>query len=453
MVCSATSTAPDTVRFVRDPLGYDPDTAWVAMELRNILDERETAIEAVLDLARAPRLRLAAGRSLQQTLPRIDAQSNADFEWPLLPLPGPSTEAQHITIRYRSIEQGDWKECMTSIIIEEWPPVKTTHCVVSGHDSLHADQAYERIIPEPFEISYTATNTGTVVLRNCSATITLPPEFELVSDSATLSFGELRPGDSNTRWWTLKTTPALADFGAYPVNFTWYSDEQGSTTGCDHTVHVLPDAPTGIVFTPLHLHFEAKQDDPLPAAQYIQLWTGGGLSMPWTAQGGQWWLNADPVSGDHAARIAVQPNSTALPFGLHATKLSIAGQAPNLPKDVAVTYEITGLLDVGRRAAARLYGMGPVWPQPVPLNGEARISINVSRWRLCAHRALRRAGQRGGCGERGSDARGGSRVAHRTGGVAFEARDVFHSNDRCGGAGNASGGGAVETPGRASVRV
>jgi hypothetical protein len=198
-----------------------------------------------------------------------------------------------------------------------------------------------------------------------------------VSDSATLSFGELRPGDSNTRWWTLKTTTALAGYGPYPVNFTWTSDEQGSITGCDHTVHVVPDAPTGIVFTPLHLHFEAKQNDPLPAAQYIQLWTGGGLSMPWTAQGGQWWLNADPVSGDHAARIAVQPNSTALPFGLHATALTIGGQAPNLPKDVAVTYEITGLLDVGRRAAARLYGLGPVWPQPVPLNGEAQISVNV----------------------------------------------------------------------------
>jgi hypothetical protein len=371
-------TAPDTVRFRRDPLGYDPDTAWVEMELRNILDERETAIEVVLDLAQAPRLRLAPGRSVQQTLPRIDAQSSASFEWPLLPLSGPVTEAQHITIRYRSLEQGDWKECSATIIIEAWPLVQTTHCVVSGHDSLHADQAYERLIPEPFEISYTATNTGTVALHNCSASITLPPEFELVSDSATLSFGELRPGDSNTRWWTLKTTTGLAGYGAYPVNFTWTSDEQGSITGCDHTVHVLPDAPSGIVFTPLHLYFEAKQSDPLPAAQYIQLWTGGGLSMPWTAQGGQWWLNADPVSGDHAARIAVQPNSTALPFGLHATALTIAGQAPNLPKNVAVTYRINGLVGVESSTPITSFGLGPVWPQPVPLNGEARISVNVA---------------------------------------------------------------------------
>jgi hypothetical protein len=375
LLCDITTL--DTVRFVRDPLGYDPDPVPVTMELRNILDTPETGIEAEIDLTAAPRFELATGETAIKTLASIDSNSAAQLQWLLRPLPGSATEAQHITIRYRSLEQGDWKECMTSIIVEEWPPVKTTHCVVSGHDSLHADQAYERIIPEPFEISYTASNTGTVALRNCAATITLPPEFELVSDSATLSFGELRPGDGNTRWWTLKTTPALADFGAYPVNFTWYSDEQGSASGCDHTVHVLRDASSGIVFTPLHLHFEAEQNDPLPAAQHVQLWTGGGLSMPWTAQGGQWWLNADPVSGDHAARIAVQPNSTALPFGLHATALTIAGQAPNLPRDVAVTYRISGLVGVAPSNSITTFGLGPVWPQPVPLNGEARISINV----------------------------------------------------------------------------
>jgi hypothetical protein len=370
-------TAVDTVRFIRDELRYDPDPVPVTMDLRNILDTPETSIEAEIDLAAAPRFELASGENAIKTLSSLDSNSAAQLQWLLRPLPGSATEAQHITIRYRSLEQTGWKECSASVIIAAWPHVKTTHCVVSGHDSLHADQAYERIIPEPFEISYSATNTGTVALHNCSATIVLPPEFELVSDSATLSFGSLRPGDSNTRWWTLKTTSALAGYGPYPVNFTWYSDEQGSSTGCDHTVHVLKDASSGIVFTPLHLHFEAKQNDPLPAAQHVQLWTGGGLSMPWTAQGGQWWLNADPVSGDHAARIAVQPNSTALPVGLHATKLRIAGQAPNLPKDVAVTYESPASLAWGPSNSITTYGLGPVWPQPVPLNGEARISINL----------------------------------------------------------------------------
>jgi hypothetical protein len=370
-------TAPDSVRFIRDELRYEPDPVPVTLDLRNILDTEETQIEAEIDLANAPRFELATGETAIKTLASIDSNSSAQLQWLLRPLADINTEAQDITIRYRSLEQGVWKECRTAIVIAAWPRESTVRCAVSGHDSLHADAAYERLIPEPFEISYTATNTGTVALHNCAATIILPPEFELASDSATLSFGELRPGDSNTRWWTLRTTSALSGYGAYPVNFSWRSDEQGSVTGCDHTVHIVSEASSGILFTPLHLHFEAERNDPLPAAQYIQLWTGGGLSMPWTAQGGQWWLNADPATGDHAARIAVQPNSTDLPIGLHSTALTIAGQAPNLPKDVAVTYEIRGVLDTERRAAARLYGMGPVWPQPVSLNGEARIGLSA----------------------------------------------------------------------------
>jgi hypothetical protein len=386
-------TAIDTVRFIRDPLGYEPDPVPVTLDLRNILDTEETQIEAEIDLTAAPRFELASGETAIKTLASIDSNSTAQLLWLLHPLADIDTEAQHITIRYRSLEQGDWKECSASVIITAWPLVQTTHCVVSGHDSLHADQAYERLIPEPFEISYTATNTGTVALHNCAATIILPPEFELVSDSATLSFGTLHPTQSNTRWWTLKTTAALAGYGPYPVRFTWSSNEQGSITGCDHTVHIVPDASSGIVFTPLHLHFEAERNDPLPAAQYVQLWTGGGLSMPWTAQGGTTWLNADPVSGDHAARIAVQPNSTALPIGLHATNLTIAGQAPNLPKDVAVTYRITGLVGVETGTSPGTYGLGPVWPQPVALNGEARISVTVPAGeyvRIVLHDALGR---------------------------------------------------------------
>jgi hypothetical protein len=370
-------TALDSVRFIRDELRYDPDPVAVTMDLRNVLDAPETNIEAEIDLTAAPRFELATGETAVKTLASIDSNSSAQLQWLLHPLADINTEAQDITIRYRSLEQGVWKECRSTIIIEAWPRESTVRCVVSGHDSLHADAAYERLIPEPFEISYTATNTGTVALRNCAATIILPPEFELVSDSATLSFGTLHPTQSNTRWWTLKTTSALAGYGAYPVNFSWQSDEQGSVAGCDHTVHIVPEASSGIVFTPLHLHFEAERNDPLPAAQYIQLWTGGGLSMPWTAQGGQWWLNADPATGDHAARIAVQPNSTDLPIGLHSTALTIAGQAPNLPKNVAVTYRITGLVGVAPSNSITTFGLGPIWPQPVPLNGEARISINV----------------------------------------------------------------------------
>ncbi len=386
-------TAPDTVRFIRDELRYEPDPVPVTLDLRNILDTEETQIEAEIDLANAPRFELATGETAIKTLASIDSNNTAQLKWLLRPLPDTLMASQDITIRYRSLEQAEWKECNAKIDIEAWPHVQTTHCVVSGHDSLHIDPFYERIIPEPFEISYTATNTGTVALHNCAATIILPPEFELASGTATVDFGDLLPNNSITRWWSLKTTAALSDTGTYPLSFTWRSDEQGSVAGCEHRVHVIATASNGIVFTPLHLHFEAEQNDPIPAAQYVDLWTGGGLSMPWTAQGGQWWLDADPVSGDHAARIAVQPTTTALPIGLYATALSIAGQVPNLPKDIAVTYEITGLVGVAPSAIATTFGLGPVWPQPVPVNAEARISINVPPGeyvRLTIHDALGR---------------------------------------------------------------
>ena len=386
-------TAPDTVRFIRDELRYEPDPVPVTLDLRNILDTEETQIEAEIDLANAPRFPLATGETAIKTLASIDSNSVTQLQWLLHPLPDTLMEEQDITIRYRSLEQGEWKECNAKINIEAWPHVQTTHCVVSGHDSLHIDPFYERIIPEPFEISYTATNTGTVALHNCAATILLPPEFELASGNATMSFGDLLPNNSSTRWWSLKTTAALSNVGMYPISWTWSSDEQGSITGCDHRVHVVPNASSGIVFTPLHLHFEAEHYDPLPVPQYVELWTGGGLSMPWTAQGGQWWINADPVAGDHAAHIAVQPTTTALPVGLHATALTIAGQAPNLPKDIAVTYRINGLVGVESSAPITTFGLGPVWPQPVSLNGEARISINVRAGeyvRLTIHDALGR---------------------------------------------------------------
>ena len=370
-------TAPDSLRFIRDPLGYDPDPVPVSLDLRNILDTEETLIEAEIDLTAAPRFELASGETAIKTLSSIDSNSSTQLRWMLHPLADTTTVSQDIAIRYRSLEQAEWKECRTEIIIEAWPLVQTTHCVVSGHDSLHVDPFYEKIIPEPFEASYTATNTGTVALHNCSATISLPPEFELAGGTATVNFGTLNPNQSAIRWWTLNTTAALSNVGMYPISWTWSSDEQGSITGCDHRVHVVPNASSGIVFTPLHLHFEAEHYDPLPVPQYVELWTGGGLSMPWTAQGGQWWINADPVAGDHAARIAVQPTTTALPVGLHATAVRIAGQAPNLPKDVAVTYEITGVVGVEPSATIATFGLGPIWPQPVPLNGEARISVTV----------------------------------------------------------------------------
>jgi len=58
-------------------------------------------------------------------------------------------------------------------------------------------------------------------------------------------------------------------------------------------------------------------------------------------------------------------------------RLRISGLAPNLPKDVAVTYEITGVLSSDPAAVALGFGLGPVWPQPVILGMNASVSVSI----------------------------------------------------------------------------
>jgi hypothetical protein len=97
------------------------------------------------------------------------------------------------------------------------------------------------------------------------------------------------------------------------------------------------------------------------------------MSMPWTAQPSEWWLDAQPQSGNTAATITVQPNSTLLDEGAHNTELTFA--ATTMSRTVAVTYIITastGTDDLAHPAALRLHA----WPQPVSHNGILRVSID-----------------------------------------------------------------------------
>ena len=373
-------TAPDSVRFHRDSLRYEPDPVPVHMDLSNDLDTGETAIEAGIDLTGAPRFTLADGEIALKALSLLDSHSVAGFSWQLTPIAATTVDIQDILIRYRSAEQGGWKECNATIVITAWPSIAEVRCATGGHDSIFADAAYEAIVPDPFQVSYTATNSGTVTLTGCEAAIILPPGFALVGSDSIQSFGDdapgsLAPGDSATRWWTVTTTDQLQGFGAKDITWQWSSDQQGTGTGCTRTVQVVPDPSFGIVLTPLRLYFEAELGGALPAAQTVKLWTGGGLAMPWTAQSDAWYMDIDPVAGDHAASISVQPNTTMLNKGLHLSTLTLGGSAVNLPKNIAVEYLISSLTEVIEQPMARTLSLGPVYPHPIPLGGEARILV------------------------------------------------------------------------------
>ncbi|MDT8323250.1 MAG: hypothetical protein RRA94_03980, partial [Bacteroidota bacterium] len=53
-----TLQAEDTVRFLRNPPGYQPSPLNLQLDLRNVLDESHTNIEAIIDLTQAPRFML-----------------------------------------------------------------------------------------------------------------------------------------------------------------------------------------------------------------------------------------------------------------------------------------------------------------------------------------------------------------------------------------------------------
>jgi hypothetical protein len=182
--------------------------------------------------------------------------------------------------------------------------------------------------------------------------------------------GTLLPGASCTRWWLITPTSALTRLDPLRIGWLWTSDQQGTTDGCGDTISISPDSPASIVLTPRHLRFEAERGGPLPAAQPLQLWTGGGLAMPWTTQSPAWWLAALPASGSQAAQVLVQPTSTQLDVGVHATELTFA--ATPASRNVTVTYVLRK--STGVKAPVSPDGSAlDAWPQPVSVSGMLHI--------------------------------------------------------------------------------
>ncbi|MDT8322551.1 MAG: T9SS type A sorting domain-containing protein [Bacteroidota bacterium] len=403
LIC--TLSAVDTVRFIRAELRYDPDTIVAAFTLENLLDSEETSIEAHIDLAQASRLVLAASESMSRTVAVIDSQATATLTWQLIPLYAPTGDDQQITIRYRSAQMTEWRKCASVIHIEAWPEETDIACVTGGHDSLYADPHYERYIPDPLFVSYTVTNTGTVALTGCEASIALPAEFVLAGSDSTQVFtspefgnqpggpvppGTLLPNATCTRWWMIAPTDRLASSGPLPISWIWNDDQQGGREGCSSTIEVIPDSPGSIVLSPLHLYFEAERGGPLPAVQHVQLWTGGGFSMPWMVQPSAWWLDSQSASGTQTSHVAVQPNSTVLDVGAHDVELLFASAQTQHP--VAVTYVLhksTGFSSPMVSCSITL----DVWPQPVYAGGRFRIRIDGKageRYRLALYDLLGR---------------------------------------------------------------
>ncbi|MBN1448365.1 MAG: T9SS type A sorting domain-containing protein, partial [Bacteroidetes bacterium] len=181
-------------------------------------------------------------------------------------------------------------------------------------------------------------------------------------------------------WWKITPTQALADSDPKLIRWQWKSGEQGAESGCEHTIFIVPDNPPGIVLSPLQLSFEAERGGPLPAEQRLQLWTGGGLAMPWTAQPSEWWLDAQPVSGNQSTQIAVQPNSTMLDEGAHGAEILLAATPEH--RRVEVTYVIRKSTGVGESSAPGALTLD-AWPQPVSTGTGLHVRIGGQSGEIC----------------------------------------------------------------------
>jgi hypothetical protein len=224
-------------------------------------------------------------------------------------------------------------------------------------------------------VSYSVTNTGTVPLTGCTARILLPQEFDLVGPVEEQDYGTLQPGESLTRWWLITPNAKLTSFGRYDIHFEWSSTGQGTSEGCAHAIEVSMDDPGRILVSPLHLYFEADRNGTLPNVQSFQLWTGGGLSMPWTLQSGEYWLGAQPQAGSMATTVTVQPNTTDLEYGLHGTAIDISAATP---ASVGVSYLIRGTTGVAQAARPERFTLGPVWPHPVRIGSQAQVRVSAA---------------------------------------------------------------------------
>ncbi|MBN1448872.1 MAG: hypothetical protein JXA28_13155 [Bacteroidetes bacterium] len=393
-ICSMSAT--DTVRFNRAGLRYEPDEITASFTLENLLDTQETNIEARIDLTQAPRFVLDASETASKTVAVIDSHATSNLTWQLIPQRAPRAENQEIVVLYKSEQMTAWQECRVTVFIEAWPEEATVECATGGHDSLYADAHYERFIPDPLHVSYTVTNTGTVALTGCEASIILPPEFALAGADSTQSFtapayanepggpvpeGTILPNASCTRWWKITPTQAIADTAPKQIRWQWTSDQQGAQSGCERTMYLVPQNPQSIVLTPLHLYFEAERGGALPSEQHVRLWTGGGLVMPWTAQPSEWWLDAQPLSGSQAAQVAVQPNSTMLDVGAHGAEILLAATPEN--RRVAVTYVIRKSTGIGEPHVAPAAFTLDAWPQPVPSGTRLHVRIGGPSGKAC----------------------------------------------------------------------
>jgi hypothetical protein len=377
--------APDTVRYDAASGRFDPEEFAVVALLENRSDSSYTNLRALLDDGLLQRAMLAPGETAERQRAELRPGETWDARWRLVPQWGDRAYSQRLRVRFFFDPLIAPTLCEAVTEIGGAPRDATLRCETAGHDSVWADSYYEAMIPDPLQVQYTVRNTGNVTSAACALAIIPPPMLELAGgEDSVRTVPALLPGESFAAEWLLRVLPDRITTEPWVVH--WRSDCEGLAAGsaCAHAITFIGGAPAGVVLTPWLLRFAAEREGPLPAAQPVWLWTGGGASPTWQVTQRPSWLEAVPVSGAGRTTMTVAPNSTTLPVGVHADVVSI-DPYPLSSGDIQVLYNIRTKLGADGAPAAVALDIGSMYPNPVVagrdvllrLRSDAAVAVRI----------------------------------------------------------------------------
>lgn len=218
-----------------------PDTFNIALTLLNRGDTLYRVVECFLDLSLTTHIALASPSQQLFMLSYLQPKTQRQAVWRLATVP--PIEFEHtdtVSLSYRTPPDSAWYSCVCYLHYSRYidTTVHSANCAVSGPDSLTYNPYTYTI--EPFEVRYTITNTGNIVLHDCQTSIRLPANMK-TTDSITKPSPPIQPGGSFTHQWSITAnTSAFERAEQIAIKTMWNGDSV--LASCSHNVFI-PAAP------------------------------------------------------------------------------------------------------------------------------------------------------------------------------------------------------------------
>ena len=367
---------PDTVRYDPATGTYTPVAFDIVAHLFNPSDTALGFVRAEVETAAMHRLRMLSNSSAERTdlLPR----GSWELRWQCEPVWSDAGEDETIRVAFTLVTRGEVISCERVIHVEGAPVVYDLACESAGHDTVWADGYYEQLIPNPLQLQYALRNDGQTVVPSCAVAIVPPPMLALLPGQDSIRmYPPLAPGERYEAEWMLGINENRVTPGPWTVQWSVTCGDSVLSLGCAMHIGLTQDSPAGLVATPWLLRFDAEKDGPLPDAQHVDLWTGGGTEPAWSILGQPPWLEAVPQSGSGHVQMRVQPNTTALAVGLYTGTLAFS-HTPLRSGDIRVLYDIHDVLSVEHAVPAGTLFLDPPYPNPVREGADVAVAFRAS---------------------------------------------------------------------------